>query len=141
MANKSRTNFEIDFRSAPEPHSGAPAGTLTSPDTHMKIQLAGLTDELERELTTLEVEPADWDSSLWAVRDALGTVGACIDIDFVSGENYSSIIISYFSEKLKKSVIVEWTDFCPCDTVRELAEYLVGFHDEARALEARISLR
>ena len=108
----------------------------------VKVQLVGATAELVRALKktgmTNKTVRDDWYYKCNTINEAMDGVGLKISVDWLSTDCDGFVEASYYSENIGHVIKLDCDVRYSQETVQELAEVLVRYNDEARALEARL---
>lgn len=102
-------------------------------DTHKR-----LTDALEKEAIDL----ADWSEETSDINDILSDdVGlGALSVDYLGNNNgIWTVVATYYSDTLSRSVVIDWDAYTACETYAELAEHLLDLLAEAKQIEALIA--
>lgn len=105
-----------------------------------KIQIKGARAELVKELRAREIDPEEWYEDTCKINEALDYMGLKVNADTLTnfGSGEAETLINYYSVKIGHTIILQWDGFKACDTLEELADYLVEFEEEAAKLEAKL---
>ena len=108
----------------------------------MKIQLAGATAELVKAFKKLKMTDKtvrdDWYYKCNTINEAVDEVGLKISVDWFSTDCDGFVEASYWSEKIGRTIKLDADVRFSQENLQELAELLVGYNDEARALERKL---
>ena len=108
----------------------------------MKIQINGLATELAKALAAegmKEQDAVEWFERCDQINAALDTVGCIIGCDWLCTEMDGNVHVSYWSEKIRHTVMLSSDAYTSLRSLQELAEVLIQYNDEARTLERMLN--
>jgi len=96
-------------------------------------------EEIVQSLEKHDVELGDFYEGAQFLTDVIDECDLNISFDAISDQSEHFIICTYYSSKLQKSVILDWSVENSFDSNEALADTILEYEKEAEELEAKIS--